>query len=47
MRLASDMREALWGFLQMGISKLDFDYRTYAHRHLVRFLKNSRAASVR
>jgi thiamine kinase-like enzyme len=38
MRLASDMREAMWGFMQMGVSKLDFDYRTYARRHLRRFL---------
>lgn len=38
MRLASDMREAMWGFLQTGISKLSFDYATYARRHLKRFL---------
>ncbi len=41
MRLASDMREAMWGFLQMGISQLDFDYQTYAHRHLGRFLEGA------
>jgi thiamine kinase-like enzyme len=39
MRVVSDMREALWGFLQMGISKLDFDYQAYACRHLERFLR--------
>ena len=38
MRRASDMREAMWGFLQMGISKLDIDYAAYAHFHLQRFL---------
>lgn len=38
MRLVSDMREAMWGFLQTGISQLDFDYRAYACRHLKRFL---------
>jgi thiamine kinase-like enzyme len=38
MRLASDMREAMWGFLQTGISKLSFDYDTYALRHFNRFL---------
>lgn len=38
MRLVSDMRETMWGFLQMGISKLDFNYRAYASRHLERFL---------
>jgi thiamine kinase-like enzyme len=42
MRLASDMREAMWGFMQMGVSKLDFDYRTYARRHLQRFLDGAR-----
>lgn len=41
MKLASDMREAMWGFLQTRISKLDFDYQTYARRHFVRFLKSA------
>jgi thiamine kinase-like enzyme len=36
MRVASDMREALWGFLQSGISTLDFDFRGYAEKHLHR-----------
>jgi thiamine kinase-like enzyme len=40
MRLGSDLRESFWGFLQMGISELDFDYREYAHHHLNRFLRN-------
>jgi len=40
MRLGSDLRESFWGFLQMGISELDFDYRQYAHHHLNRFLQN-------
>jgi thiamine kinase-like enzyme len=40
MRLASDLRESFWGFLQLGISELDFDYREYAHYHLQRFLQN-------
>lgn len=40
MRLSSDLRESFWGFLQMGISELDFDYREYAHHHLNRFLGN-------
>ncbi len=38
MRLASDLRESFWGFLQLGISTLDFDYRDYARQHLNRFL---------
>ncbi len=40
MRLGSDLRESFWGFLQLGISELDFDYREYAHHHLNRFLHN-------
>ena len=40
MRLASDLRESFWGFLQLGISELDFDYFEYAHHHLNRFLRN-------
>lgn len=40
MRLASDLRESFWGFLQLGISELDFDYHEYAHHHLNRFLRN-------
>ncbi len=42
MRLASDLRESFWGFLQMGVSELDFDYKEYAHHHLNRFLRNVR-----
>jgi hypothetical protein len=40
MRLGSDLRESFWGFLQIGISELDFDYKEYAHHHLNRFLHN-------
>ena len=36
MRVASDMREAMWGLLQSGISKLDFDFRDYAEKHFHR-----------
>jgi thiamine kinase-like enzyme len=45
MRLASDIREAMWGFLQTAISKLDFDYQTYARRHYKRFLQGSERAA--
>jgi len=38
MRLASDMRESMWGFLQVGISKLDIDYASYGNEHLEKFL---------
>ncbi|MBI4607293.1 MAG: phosphotransferase family protein [Planctomycetes bacterium] len=39
-RLASDMRESFWGFLQSGVSRLEFDFRKYALDHLGRFLEN-------
>jgi len=45
MRLGSDLRESFWGFLQIGISELDFDYKEYAHHHLNRFLQNVQTAS--
>lgn len=38
MRLASDLRESMWGFLQAGISTLDVDYVAYGCHHLDRFL---------
>ena len=38
MRLASDMREAMWGFLQSAISTLDVDYLAYGRKHLERFV---------
>ena len=44
MRLGSDLRESFWGFLQMGISELDFDYKEYANHHLNRFLHNVQTA---
>lgn len=40
MRLASDMREAMWGFLQSSISSLDVDFVAYGCKHLDRFLNS-------
>lgn len=37
MRRVSDLRECLWGFLQSGISRINFDYSAYAKLHLDRF----------
>ena len=37
MRRVSDLRECLWGFLQLGISRIQFDYSAYAMFHLDRF----------
>jgi hypothetical protein len=45
MRLASDMREATWGYLQSAVSRLhepDY-YLNYGHNHLNRFLAASAA----
>jgi thiamine kinase-like enzyme len=39
MRLVSDLREALWGFLQAGLSAGAGDYLAYGRRHLDRFLR--------
>ncbi|HMK09713.1 MAG TPA: phosphotransferase, partial [Anaerolineales bacterium] len=36
MRIASDMREAMWGVLQSVVSHLDFDFRDYADKHFRR-----------
>jgi thiamine kinase-like enzyme len=36
MRSMSDVREALWGTVQVAISELDFDFAGYADRHLRR-----------
>ena len=40
-RLASDLREAFWGFAQAGISRLDFDFIRYAAKHLGRFTRGA------
>lgn len=36
MKIASDSREAMWAMVQLGISKLDFDFRAYADKHFAR-----------
>jgi thiamine kinase-like enzyme len=36
MRFMSDFREAMWGVVQQGISRLDFDFRAYADEHFAR-----------
>lgn len=41
MRLASDMREAMWGFLQSALATLDEDFLAYGRKHLERFLASS------
>ncbi|MGH2605604.1 MAG: hypothetical protein ACRDG5_03345, partial [Anaerolineales bacterium] len=36
LKIASDFREAMWGMVQLGISKLDFDFAEYADKHFQR-----------
>ncbi len=36
MRIMSDLREAMWGMVQTGISRLDFDFPAYGRKHFER-----------
>lgn len=36
LKCASDFREAMWGVVQQGLSRLDFDYRAYADKYFAR-----------
>jgi hypothetical protein len=40
MKIMSDFREAMWGMVQIGISKLDFDFHAYADKHFNRMTEN-------
>jgi thiamine kinase-like enzyme len=40
MKIISDLREATWGLVQVGISTLDFDFREYADRFFGRVFDN-------
>ncbi len=47
MKIMSDLREAMWGMVQVGASKLDFDYVGYGKKYFDRFeaaLKGERYA---
>jgi thiamine kinase-like enzyme len=39
MKMLSDMREATWALVQIGISKLDFDFRDYANQFFGRVVE--------
>ena len=41
MKIMSDLREAMWGMVQVGVSKLDFDYAGYAQKYFDRFDANT------
>lgn len=40
MKIMSDLREAMWGMVQVGVSKLDFDYVGYAQKYFDRYEAN-------
>jgi thiamine kinase-like enzyme len=40
MKILSDLHEATWGLVQIGISKLDFDFRDYADKFFERVRVN-------
>ncbi len=40
MKIMSDLREASWGLVQIGISKLDFDFHAYADKFFGRVNEN-------
>ncbi len=37
MKIMSDLREAMWAQVQIGVSKLDFDYAGYGRKYFERF----------
>jgi len=41
MKIMSDLREAMWGMVQIGVSKLDFDYAGYGQKYFERFEANT------
>ena len=47
LRVLSDLREAMWSYVQVGISTLDVDFHAYGIKHLERFLKNAKTANFK
>ena len=43
LRVLSDLREALWSYVQVGVSSLDVDFNAYGIKHLNRFLLNCKS----
>jgi thiamine kinase-like enzyme len=41
MRIMSDFREAMWGVVQIAISRIEFDYAAYAARHFARLQESA------
>ncbi len=46
LRVLSDLREAMWSYVQIGISTLDVDFHAYGMKHLDRFLQNAKSADL-
>ena len=47
LRVLSDLREAMWSYVQIGISTLDVDFHAYGIKHLERFLLNAKSDSLK
>ena len=47
MKIMSDLRESMWGMVQKGISKLDFDYIGYAEKFFARYEAGVRRVDYR
>ncbi|MEP7135554.1 MAG: choline/ethanolamine kinase family protein [Chloroflexota bacterium] len=41
MKIMSDLREAMWAQVQIGVSQLDFDYAGYGQKYFERFESNT------
>lgn len=46
LRVLSDLREAMWAYVQIGISTLDVDFHAYGIKHLNRFLQNAKSTEL-
>ena len=44
MKIMSDLREAMWSQVQIGVSQLDFDYVGYGQKYFDRFEENARGS---
>ncbi len=42
MKIMSDLRESMWAMVQIGVSKLDFDYAGYGQKYFDRFEASTR-----
>ena len=39
MKMLSDLREAMWGMVQVTISELDYDFVAYGQKHFDRYVQ--------